>query len=109
LDDDIFGYYPSSFLLFKNRKFRRLDSVSVFRRKLFKWAQLKEIVSVSTNMVYKANTTQAPKAVNHQRGLKLLTPFGGSCCVGFINPVNVVAGVLRETSSFFGPILVYPT
>jgi hypothetical protein len=32
--------------------------------------------------------------------MEILTIFSGLCCVGFINPVGDVAGVMRQTSSF---------
>jgi hypothetical protein len=37
------------------------------------------------------------------RGVKMLTPFGGLCCAGFINPIGVAAGVRRLNLSI-GPI-----
>jgi hypothetical protein len=34
------------------------------------------------------------------QGVKMLVHVGGLCCVGFMNP-DVVAGVRRQTSSFY--------
>jgi hypothetical protein len=30
------------------------------------------------------------------QGVEMLTLIGGLCCVGFINPIGVVAGVWRQ-------------
>jgi hypothetical protein len=35
------------------------------------------------------------------QGVKMLALIGGLCCVGFMNPIDVVAGVRRQTSSFY--------
>jgi hypothetical protein len=35
------------------------------------------------------------------RSVKMITSFGGSYSVGFINPIDVVAVVRRQTSSVF--------
>jgi hypothetical protein len=40
--------------------------------------------------------------------VKMLTLFGGLCCVGIMNPVGVVAGVQRYYLLILGPFEYVP-
>jgi hypothetical protein len=41
--------------------------------------------------------------------VKMLTLFGGLCCVGIINPIGVAAGVQRDYFFILGPFEYAPS